>query len=391
MKAPITSSVKITTKIALVMAALLVSGLGLFGPGITAFASTHSAATYSNVQISIAPQNSSLSIFSLTVYNSTGGVVASSESVYPAFSFQLPEGSYLFTATASSSNGYNFYPPIVYGASSSTPAVIYPKYYGYQDEYGYASVQVNSSSTSLSISTTELSSMPSSQVTIVAKYTNGTAADGASVYASVIGDDDWYYPASTLAMNNQTGPDGSATLTVPDVPLDVTVWSWVQVNLPQSQITTQVTVAGQPVNVTAYWQPTYIGVAGSVMLFPPFQQTSITLKAQQQNFWAYPQGVVSTPSGVAVPGVESAGSAGTAANSPTAIPASVQAQEAGAPSSSPSNATPVSTPPSTVTVTSTSTASPTGSTTSNDVLFESGILVAVIIAVAAAVLSLRKK
>ncbi len=391
MKAPMISSTNMPTKIALVTVALLVSALGLFGPGITTFASTHSTPAYSNVQVSIAPQNSSLNIFSLTVYNSTGGVVASSESMYPAFSVELPQGSYLFTATASSSNGYNFYPPIAYGASSSTPAVIYPKYYGYQDEYGYASVQVNSSSTSLSISTTELSSIQSSQVTIVAKYANGTAADGASVYASVIGDDDWYYPTSTLSMNNQTGTDGSATLTVPDVPLDVTVWSWVQVNLPQSQITTQVTVAGQPVNVTAYWQPTYIGVAGSAMLFPPFQQTSITLKAQQQNFWAYPLGVVSTPSGVAVPGVESAGSAGTAANSPTAVPASVQAQEAGAPSSSPSGVTPVSTPPSIVTVTSTSTASPAGSTTSNDLLFESGILVAVIIAVAAVVLSLRKK
>ena len=381
----------IATKLTLVAIALLVSGLGFLGPGIAAYASTHSVPTYSNVQISIAPQNSSLSIFSLTVYNSTGVVVASSESMYPAFGFELPQGTYLFAATASSSNGYNFYPPIAQGASSSTPAVIYPRYYGYQEEYGYASVQVNSSSTSLSISTTELSSVPSSQVTILAKYTNGTAAAGASVYASVIGDDDWYYPSSTLTMSNQTGSDGSATLTVPNVPLDVTVWSWIPVNLPQSQITTQVTVAGQPVNVTAYWQPTYIGVAGSALLFPPFHETSITLKAQQQNFWAYPQGVVSTPSGVAVPGIESSGSAGTVANSPTAIPASVQAQEAGVPSSSPSNATPVSTPASAITLTSTTTLSPVGSTSSNNLLFESGILVAVIIAVAAVVLSLRKK
>ena len=385
------TSKKILPKVTILTLAVLMAGLGLFGPGIQSFAASSSDPAFHNVQISVTPQNSSLNIFSLTVYNSTGGVVASSESMYPQFSFELPDGTYLFTATASSSNGYNYYPPVAYGASSSTPAAIYPKYYGYQDEYGFVSEQVTSNN-SFSISTAELSNTQSSQITISAKYVNGTAASGASVYASVVGDNYWYYQGSTLSMNNQTGNDGTATLTVPNVPLEITVWSWLPVNLPQNQVTTQVTIAGQPVNVTAYWQPTYIGVAGSALVIPPFQNTAITLKAQQQNFWAYPQGVLSTPSSAPIPGVQSAGSAGTAANSPAAIPASVLAQEQGAPSSTPASTPVSSSPPSVVTLTTTTTASPTASSTSaTNLLLESGILVALIIAVAAVVLSLRRK
>ncbi len=230
--------------------------------------------------------------------------------------------------------------------------------------------------------------MQTTEITILAKYANGTAAANASVYASVVGDEGYYSPSSVISMNNETGNNGTATLIVPDVPLQVTVWSWVPVNLPQSQVTTEVTVAGQPVNVTAYWQPDYIGVAGFAFLVPPFQQTSITLEAQQQNFWAYPQGVASSSTAVAIPGVESSGSSGTVANSPAAVPASVLAQQEGGASSQVSQSRSVVLPESVVTLITTE--SVTGSTT-NNLLIESGVLVAVVISIAAAVLALRKK
>jgi len=391
----------IATRISVLSLTIILVGLGLFAPVLTlAFGATASNPTFNNVQIFVTPQNSSLNQFSMTVYNSTGGVIATSQSSYPAFSFELPTGNYLFAAIASSTSGYGVYPPVAYSGAAGAPsssgsAAILPKgYYGYQQEYGYLQSQVNSAKT-LNISTSELSSITTSQITIQAKYVNGTAAQGATVYASPLGAGYWYYPGSTLMMYNQTGNDGMATLTVPNVPLDVTVWSWLPVNLPQSQVTTQVTVAGEPVNVTVYWQPTYLGLAGSALLIPPFQQqTSITLRAQQQNYWAYPQGVASSASSVAVPGVQGAGSQGTIANTPSAIPAGVAAQEQGKAASSGTPQSQVS-PPSVVTVTATqpavTTTVPQSSSSSNGLVLEAGILVAVIISIAAAILALRKK
>jgi hypothetical protein len=356
--------------------------------GSKAFAAT-SATSYDNLQVFVTPQNSSLTVFSMTVYNSTGGQVASSQSSYPAFSFELPSGNYLVTATAQSNNEYH---PIPLEAGSSAPgssgsAIVYQPQYGYQEEYGYAQINLNSS-TSITLATTEVGSIKTSDVTISAKFANGTSAVGASIYASILGGDYWYYPGSVLSMSNQTGNDGTATLVVPEVPLEVTAWDWVPVNLPQNQTTTTVTVAGQPVNVTVNWEPTYIGLAGSALLVPPFQQTTITLMAQQQNFWAYPQGVASTPITQAVPGVESSGSGGTVANAPSAVPASVLNQEEGT-TQTQQPSTPIVQSPNTVTLTTTATTM--APTSQSDTLIEGGIVAAVVISIAAAALALRKK
>lgn len=375
---------------------LLVGGSGFFGPRTSTFAAIRAPSTmsYDDLQVFISPQNSSDDIFSMSVFNSSGGVVVTSESSYPAFSFELPNGTYLLTATSSMSGNYEIPVPLANGAgASSIPAVIIRPPYGYQEEYGFYQIQIDSSK-SISISTTELSNVSTSQVRVTIKFANGTVASGASVYASVLGMDGWYYPGSLLSMSNQTGLDGTATLQAPNVPLEVTAWDWVPVDLPQSQITTQVTVAGEPVNVTAYWEPSYVGLAGSALLVPPFQETGITLQPQQQNFWAYPQGVESTPSTAVVPGVQGAGSSGTSANSPTAFPASVYAQEEGGSSSQGSASEPsgVTTPISVLTVIATqSPSSITTSPNSNGLLIEVGVLVAVVVSLAAVAVALRKK
>ncbi len=383
---------RIAIQVSIFSLLLAISGLGLFGPRTTSFAASSSSPSFDNVQVFVTPQNTSLNVFSMTVYNTTGGIVASSQSSYPAFSFELPEGNYVFTVTAGSSNGYSTSPPVPLGSTAANQAIVYRGPYGYQQEYGYSMVTVNSSK-SITISTTELSSVQSVTLTVLAKYANGTLASGASVYASVVGGDSWYYPGSTLSMSNQTGSNGSVTLIVPDVPLEITAWEWLPVNLPQTQVTTQVTVAGESVNVTAYWQPTLVGVAGSAVITPPFQQTNITLTAQQQNFWAYPQGVVSTPPSIVAPGVEGASSQGTAANSPSGIPASVLAQEqGGSTTQSPGASQSLTSSPVTVTLTTTASAMPAGgSSASSSIVLEGGIVAAVVIALAAVVLALRRK
>ena len=378
---------------------LLVAGLATLLMGSLASMRTLTAATssispYDNLQVFLSPQNSSLTTFSVNVYNTTGGLIATSQSSYPAFSFELPSGSYLLAATAGSPY-YGYISPIAQSTGSVSPGAIIAPYRGDGQEYGYLQIYLNGSQ-SVTISTSEPGNVKTSQITVRINFENGSAASGASVYASPLGESDWYLPGSTISMSNQTGSDGTAILVVPDVPIQITAWDWVPVNLPVNQTTTTVTVAGQPVNVTVNWQPTYVGLAGSALLVPPFQPVSITLKAQQQNFWAYPQGVASAETSLATPGVATPGSSGTIANSPSAVPASVLSQEEGG-SQEPvqQQLTSAASPPVTVTMTAmqSATSSSPGSPyySANGLLIDAGVIVAIMVSVAAALVAMRRK
>src|SRR3989442_1571537 len=122
--------------------------------------------------------------------------------------------------------------------------------------------------------------LPSSNVTITASYLNGTAASGASVSAYIVGE--WYWWGNSnnrLVLWGQTDKTGKVDLIVPSVPVEVSAWAWLPVNLPSHQTTVQTTVGGEKVNVTVYWQPTYVGLAGSALIIPPKTGASITLHA----------------------------------------------------------------------------------------------------------------
>ena len=375
---------------------VLFAGLGVLGGRATSAAVGQ---TYNNIQVFVTPHNSTLDTFSISAYNSSGGLVASEQSAYPAFSFELPSGTYLFAVTASSSHGYPSPGPIVYGAASQGAggsSVGYPSKYSNPEEYGYVVTSVTSSKT-INISTSQIQNMSTTKITIKANFANGSAASGTYVDATIVGGGYWYSPDSTIVMNGQTGSDGSVSLQVPAVPIEVTAWNWLQVNLPTNQTTTTVNVGGTPVNVTVYWQPTYVGLAGSALLIPPTATATITLKAQQQNYWYYPAGVAS---GVATPGV--AGGAAQSngaptANSPAGIPSSVAGsspQYGSATTQNPSVVTeisplPASTVTSVVTTTATTTATPTSST--SNLAIEGGVVAALIIAAAGVALAVRRK
>jgi hypothetical protein len=372
---------------------VLFAGLGILGGRAT---SASAGQTYNNVQVFVTPQNSTLDTFSISAYNSTGGLVASSQSAYPAFSFELPSGTYLFAVTASSSNGYPTPGPIMYGATSQGAAgssIAYPSKYYNPEEYGYVVTNITASRT-IDISTKQIQNMSTATITIKANFANGTAAVGTYVDATIVGGGYWYSPNSM--MSGQTGNDGTVTLQVPAVPLQITAWNWVRVNLPTNQTTTQVNVGGEPVNVTVYWQPTYVGLAGGALLIPPTTSTTITLKAQQPTYWYYPSGVAS---GVATPGVASgaAQSSGAVANGPGAVPSSVAGsspQFGSATAQNPSVVTQISPlPASTVTNVVTTTASTTVTSTSStsNLALEGGVVAALIIAAAGIALAVRKK
>jgi hypothetical protein len=262
--------------------------------------------SYNNVQVFLAPQSQvgGTLTYTLSVYNSSGFLVSNSQSEYPAFSLELPSSTYLFTATV---------------ANSST---LYFDYYS-TSEYGYQLIQV-SSSTTLTIATKQIQDISTTQIKVHAQFVNGTAMSGAQIYGSVVGLYYWWpfaSPYSSITLSNQTDSNGNAYITVPSLPIMVTAWDWVQVNLPTNETTVQRTIGGQVINVTVYWQPTYVGLTGSALVIPPSSSASITLYANEQpNYWY-------SPLPVAYGSAVVSGTYATVSNAPSSVPASVYGQE----------------------------------------------------------------
>jgi hypothetical protein len=74
---------------------------------------------------------------------------------------------------------------------------------------------------------------------------------------------------------------------MPSAPLLVTADLNVPIVLPQTQSTVTVTVGGQKVNVTLYWQPSSVYLQGQTLILPPQTSGSIVLQYQPQQVY-YP-------------------------------------------------------------------------------------------------------
>ena len=318
------------------LAAILLASMALATLPV-AFASNSS---FNNVQIFVTTSSNLNYTYFFTAYNLTGNLVGTSQTPYPAAGFELPTGTYLFTVSAIEQTSYGCdvcVQPLNSGTASggapsqqvSTPIVIkngtaIPIFRQPASEYGFKVEQVSGPDT-ISIATQNTTSFPTNQVTVKVSFVNGTAAAGASVSASIVGQ--WYYwwgNDPSVVISNQTNSDGVATLVLPNAPTVVDAWDWVPVNLPANQTAVKVDVGGQTVNVTAYWEPTYIGLAASAIIIPPTNSVSLTLNFQQPSFWVTPAGAEVQP---ATPGATS-GSA--ASNATTGVPSgSTQASQQG--------------------------------------------------------------
>src|SRR5271157_368293 len=280
------------------------------------------SASYNNVQIFIQPASSLPDYFTVSAFNMSGYMETSCQTQYPAASFELPNGQYIFTATADQSSNQIYYPsaPITDQNVVVNGSAI-PYYEAPVVEYGY-SVQQVSSSTTFTISTQNVSSYPTTALAIKVAYANGTSAEDASVSASVIGSSYYWGYESTTVMWNTTQTDGIATLVIPQAPVRIDAWSWIPVDLPTNQTVIPVIIAGENVNVTVYWQPTNVGLAGSATIVPPQTSATITLHVQQSDYWVMPYGVQATST-----------NEGQATSSSTAgsIPATVYQQQQGNP------------------------------------------------------------
>jgi hypothetical protein len=277
----------------LLLATFVVSG---FAPAIQPAA----AASFNNVQVfaSISPNQSYN--FAFAAYNLSGSLVASYQGPFPAAAFELPAGGYLFTASATHFTPFKGYAcPVVAGAPTPAPASS-PKDSGSampiscnppSSWYGYQSVTVTGSQT-INIQMQNVSKLPTTSVTVKVSYVNGTAASDASVYASIVGE--WYYwygQNNGITMNAQTDSNGVAHLVIPAAPSVITAWKWVPVFDARNRTSVITNVGGEKVNVTMYWEPTYVGLSGSGLLIPPQNSLSITLHYQQPDYWIMPMGV----------------------------------------------------------------------------------------------------
>ena len=307
--------------------------LGLTGlPALTVH-----AASFNDVQIFVSTSANLQYNYYLSAYNLTGSQVATYQSSFPAAAFELPSGTYLFTVSAIR-EGYPSCPNCAQpasGGSQSGSTIATPVYLIQSaSEYGYA-VEAVSGPVTFTIQTQNVTLLPTSPVTVKVTFANGTAAVGASVSASIIGQDYyWWNAGSSVVMSNQTNDLGIAHLVLPQAPAVISAWDWVPVNSPVNNGTVPVNppvinstvptnIGGQKINVTVYWQQTYVGLSASAVVIPPSSSVSLTLQYQQPEYWVTPQGVETATAG------SSGASSGTVADQPTGVPSTVQSSPSG--------------------------------------------------------------
>ena len=294
------SSIKAEAKVLVVSIVLLLAG--------TTFAVQPVLAdSYNNVQVFVSTSTSHPYNFQFAAYNLTGSLIASYQSSYPAAAFELPSGGYLFTVSANQVYPYAQYPCPIEGSgvakgapgvagpmmpsNGSGSAAVVPICYRPSSEYGFATNTISGPQT-INIKLENVSQLPITPVTVKVSYVNGTAAADASVYGSIVGE--WYYwwgQGSSITMGAQTDSNGIAHLVLPAAPAVITAWKWVPVFTGKNNSTIETDIGGQKVNVTVYWQPTYVGLSGSGLLLPPQDSVSLTLRYQQPNYWVMPMGV----------------------------------------------------------------------------------------------------
>jgi hypothetical protein len=267
-----------------------------------------SADSFNNVQVFATTTSSQAYSFQFAAYNLSGSLIASYQTSYPAAAFELPSGGYLFTVSATHYEYGKYLCPLMgSGTAKGTPttgpmtpsngsgsSIAMPVCYPPSSEYGYATETISGAQT-INVHMQNVSTLPTTAVTVKVSYVNGTAAVDASVYASVVGE--WYYwwgEGSSLTMGAQTDSNGVAHLVIPSAPAVVTAWKWVPIFAGKNGSIEQVTVGGEKVNVAVYWEPTYVGLSGSGLLLPPQNSVSLTLHYQQPDYWVMPMGAASS-------------------------------------------------------------------------------------------------
>ncbi|MDG6901077.1 MAG: hypothetical protein JRM80_03870 [Nitrososphaerota archaeon] len=316
--------------------------LGLSIPAAALVTTTGATAALNIVQVTVQTTKDLPYQYTLTAYNTSGYQVASFNGNYPEAGFGLPSGTYLITAAAYYQQNYPPCYPCPLGAavnSTTIPIRFNPP----ASEYGYA-VEKVTGSTQVTVDTQNDSSFPLTSTPVHVSFFNGTAAAGASVSAYVVGMGYGY--GEKWVSYGQTGQGGNFTLVMPNAPVEVSAYLTVPVQLPKGEAMVPVEIGGQTVNVTVYWQPYQVQLAGQALILPPQRGADIALKVQQYPYPVYfgspgtvQSGVttftVTSTSGSAAQAAPSAVSGKISPFSPTSAQLSVPAEAAPGPSIDP--------------------------------------------------------
>ena len=313
---------------------LLITFVSIVGLGILSlgsFSPVSAAVEFNNVLVNIHTSSIQADYFVVNAFNMSGYLESSVQTHYSAASFELPNDQYIFTVTANNQSNSVYSPvPLLSpssGAAGSSSLPSLPIYIAPAVEYGFSVKQINSSTT-ISITTQNVTQFPTNSLAVTVQYPNGTAAVGASVSASVIGSSYYWGYEPNVVTWATTGADGVANLTVPTAPVQINAWIWIPYNETGSSTPPNVGAPSQIVNGSVIAYPIYVGLAGSSLVVPPQTSATITLHDQQPNYWVTPYVAAATPSGTtAVP--NSSGS--SVAAGPGSVPSEVYAQQQGNP------------------------------------------------------------
>lgn len=345
-----------------------------------------SATTLNNVEVGIQTSSIQADYFVVNAFNVSGYLESSVQTHYSSASFELPIGQFIFTVTANNESNSVYPVPLLsassdVASSSSLPSL--PIYIAPAVEYGFSVKQITSP-TSFTITTQNVTQFPTNPLAVTVQYPNGTAAAGASVSASVIGSSYYWGYEPNVVTWATTGTNGVANLIVPTAPLQINAWIWIPSNETGISTPPNVGAPGQAVNGVIIAYPIYTGLAGSAIVLPTQTSATITLLAQQPNYWATPYIGAATPSGTtATPNSSGASSA----PGPGSVPSSVYTQQQGSPNLQ-SYPTPLTTSvpqPTTPRTTSTGGSTPIPNNPGNNVGVDMSLLILVLVAVVAVV------
>ncbi len=378
----------------LLITVVSIVGLGILGLGSF---SPVSAVTLNNVEVSIQTSSIQADYFVVNAFNMSGYLDSSVQTHYSAASFDLPNGQFIFTVTANNESNSVYPVPLLSassGVASSSSIPSLPIYIAPAVEYGFSVKQI-SSSTTFTITTQNVTQFPTNPLAVTVQYANGTSAVGASVSASVIGSSYYWGYEPNVVTWATTGADGVANLIAPTAPVQINAWIWIPSNETGSLTPPNVGASGQAVNGVIIAYPIYTGLAGSAIVLPPQTNATITLQAQQPNYWVTPYVGTATPSGtMAVPNSSGASSA----PGPGSVPSSVYTQQQGSPNlqSYPTPSTTAIPQPTTPQTTSTGGSTSTPNSPGNNVGVDMSLLILVLVAVVAVVvvslaLTMKKK
>jgi|GEM_PF-3244670 len=192
----------------------------------------------------------------IQIYSLNGTLIASQYSSYNQLAFTLPQNTYIVTTQTY----------IPYGSKSGYPE---PWWGGWSNKYAYSVVKAPFN---IDVTPKNLSQYGCQQLTVNARFVNGSAASPSYVYAEPLGYQYYWYGDCS----NQPVVQASNVVTVPNVPIEVFAEYYYPLNLSGGAFNETVNAGGIPVNVTVNYWPESINLQGQAILLPPLP-SSLTL------------------------------------------------------------------------------------------------------------------